>query len=98
MYLSKLSKSMTSKGVPLYVIVYENLVKDPIGEIRKLLTTFAPLKPVLPDSKELEDRLLCLSSQLTGLFKRKKQKFNYDKIYTKKVCLLYTSPSPRDPE
>ena len=85
MYLSKLSKSMTSKGVPLYVIVYENLVKDPIGEIRKLLTTFAPLKPVLPDSKELEERLLCLSSQLTGFFKRKKQKLNYDQIYTKKV-------------
>ena len=47
------------------------------------MTTFTPLKPVLPDSKELEDRLLCLSSQLTGPFKRKKQKIDYDKIYTK---------------
>ena len=85
MFLSKLSKSLTSKGVPLYVIVYEDLVKNPIGEIRKLLTTFAPLKPILPNSKELEDRLMCLSSQLTGLFKRKKQKLNYDHLYSKKV-------------
>ena len=84
MYLSKLSKSMTSSGVPMYVIVYENLVKDPIGEIRKLLTTFTPLKPVLPDSKELEDRLLCLSSQLTGPFKRKKPKIVMIKFILKK--------------
>ena len=85
MYLSKLSKSLTSKGVPLYVIVYEDLVKDPIGELRKLLTSFAPLKPILPNSNELEDRLMCLSSQLTGLFKRKKQKLNYDHLYSKQV-------------
>ena len=85
MHLSKLSKSLTSKGVPLYVIVYEDLVKDPIGEIRRLLTTFAPLKSVLPNSNELEDRLMCLSSQLTGLFKRKKQKLNYDHLYSKQV-------------
>ena len=78
MYLSKLSKSVTSKGVPLYVIVYEDLVKNPIGEIRKLLTTFAPLKPILPSSEELEDRLMCLSSELTGLFKRKKKKLGFD--------------------
>jgi len=85
MYLSKLSKSLTLKGVPLYVIVYEELVKDPIGEIRRLLTTFAPLKSVLPNSNELEDRLMCLSSQLTGLFKRKKQKLNYDQLYSEQV-------------
>ena len=85
MFLSILSKSVTSKGVPLYVIVYEDLVRDPISEIRKLLTTFALLKPILPSSEELEGRLMCLSSELTGLFKRKKQKLDYDRIYSKKV-------------
>ena len=62
MFLSKLSKSLTSKGVPPYIIVYEDFVRDPIGEIRKLFTTFTPLKPILPNNEELKEKLMCLSS------------------------------------
>jgi len=73
-----LSRSLTSKNIPLYVVVYENLVKDPIGEVRKLLTNFPPLKLIVPDEEVLENRLLCLSSQLSGFFKRKKQSLDFD--------------------
>lgn len=62
----------------MYVVVYENLVKDPIGEVRKLLTNFPPLKLIVPDEEVLENRLLCLSSQLSGFFKRKKQSLDFD--------------------
>ena len=44
------------------------LYKDPIGELRKLLD-FPPLAEIRPS--DLEERIHCLSGQLTGLFKRK---------------------------
>ena len=79
-----LSKSLTSKNIPLYVVAYEDLVRDPIGEVRKLLTSFTPLKSIVPNEEMLEDRLLCLSSQLSGFFKRKKQELNFDP-YTNEI-------------
>ena len=79
-----LSKSLTSKNIPLYVVAYEDLVRDPIGEVRKLLTSFTPLKSIVPNEEILEDRLLCLSSQLSGFFKRKKQELNFDP-YTNEI-------------
>ena len=79
-----LSKMLTSKKIPLYVVVYEDLVRDPIGEVKKLLTSFTPLKSIVPDEEILEDRLLCLSSQLNGYFKRKKQNLKFDP-YTNEI-------------
>jgi len=75
---------LTSKKIPLYVVVYEDLVRDPIGEVKKLLTSFTPLKSIVPDEEILEDRLLCLSSQLNGYFKRKKQNLKFDP-YTNEI-------------
>ena len=62
----------------MYVVVYEDLVKDPIREVRNLLTNFSPLKSIVPDKEVLENRLLCLSSQLRGFFKRKKKSLDFD--------------------
>ena len=49
--------------------------KDPIGELRKLLD-FPPLADIRPTN--FEERLQCLSAQLTGLAKRKHQPLTFD--------------------
>ena len=61
---------------PIYILYYEDLKKDPIAEMQKLLM-FPPLKKLL-NPFDAKSRLLCLSEQQDGYFKRKKSKMNLD--------------------
>ena len=49
--------------------------KDPIGEVKRLLD-FSPLAEIRP--RNLEERLLCLSAQLDGFFKRQRPPLDFD--------------------
>ena len=64
-----------SNQMPLYVLYYEELLKDPIGEVKRLLE-FPYLAEIRPN--DLEDRLLCLSAHMEGFFKRKPHHLGFD--------------------
>ena len=69
-------KRIVATNKPFYILYYEDLKKDPIAEMQKLLM-FPPLKQILNPFDE-KSRLLCLSEQQDGYFKRKKTKMNID--------------------
>ena len=73
-------KQIVAANKPFYILYYEDLKKDPIGEMQKLLL-FPPLKQILNPFDE-KSRLLCLSEQQDGYFKRKKPKMNLLDIFT----------------
>jgi len=70
-----ISAQLASFNKTVYVLYYEELKQDPIGELRKLLA-FPPLADIRPTN--FEGRLQCLSAQLTGLAKRKHQPLTFD--------------------
>lgn len=59
---------------PLHVVYYEELVKNPLREIRGMID-FLP-RNQRPD--DLEQRLSCLSQELTGYNRRKKKPLTFD--------------------
>lgn len=59
----------------LLVVYYEEIVSDPISSVRKMVE-FLP-NPLL-HPKDLEDRLACLSQEISGLAKRKSRNFTFD--------------------
>ena len=67
-------KSIVDSGKPFHVVFFEDLQLQPIEEIRKIVE-FLPLQELKPDN--LEDRLQCMSLQLTGRFKRNRKR-NFD--------------------
>ena len=60
---------VTTSKKPFYLLNFESLINDPVNEIKKVmkfLEQFSKFKP-----KNLHQRLLCMSENLTGSFKRK---------------------------
>lgn len=61
--------SVSSTKKPLHLLIYEDLIKDPIKEIRKIIN-FLKMKSGF-EPADLEQRLLCMSENLQGDYKRK---------------------------
>ena len=79
---------VTTSKKPFYLLIYENLKKDPVNEIRKVmdfLEQFSKFKP-----KNLHQRLLCMSENLTGSFKRKSKYLSKDP-FTPKIKIKIDS-------
>ena len=77
-------KVLFGKGIPIHIVVFEDLVKDPIREIRAIMQFLEKENGFKPD--DLERRLLCLNQNLRGNHKRKTiSKLTNDKVYTKKL-------------
>ena len=68
--------SVCESKKPFYLLIYEDLVKDPIKEVRKVMKFIKDFDGFEPD--DLEQRLLCLSENLQGGFKRKSRKLEKD--------------------
>ena len=67
---------VTTGKKPFYLLNFESLINDPINEIEKVmkfLEQFSKFKP-----KNLQQRLLCMSENLTGSFKRKSKTLSKD--------------------
>ena len=56
---------------PFHLVVYENLLINPIKELRKVMKFLDGVNGFKQEN--LEDRLLCLSENLQGTHKRKKR-------------------------
>ena len=62
-------KWVFNKGIPFHLLVYEDLVKDPIKEIRAVMKFLEKNNGF--KQNDLERRLLCLNQNLRGNQKRK---------------------------
>ena len=62
-------KWVFDKGIPVHLLVHENLLKDPIKEIRAVMKF--PQKENGFKQNDMERRLLCLNQNLQGSQKRK---------------------------
>ena len=59
---------MIESKKPFHVLIFEDLVKDPIKEIKKVLRFLEETNGF--KAEKLEERLLCLSENLQGTEKR----------------------------
>nr|CAB3267769.1 WSC domain-containing protein 1-like [Phallusia mammillata] len=73
--------------LPLLVIFFEDVVEDPIREVKKMVE-FLASKDLKPN--DLQDRLACLSQETTGFQKREKRVLDFDPYTAKETKLLYT--------
>ena len=79
-----LYKVLFGKGIPVHIVVFEDLVKDPIKEIRGIMKFLGKENGFPRDG--LERRLLCLNQNLRGSHKRKAvSKLTNGQVYTKKL-------------
>ena len=60
----------------LHLVVYEELVQDPIYEMRKIMKFLEEKNQF--KQPNLEERLLCLSENIQGNYKRTKKKLTVD--------------------
>ena len=74
---------VAKSGLPFHVVIYEDLVKDPIGETRKIMK-FLEKHNNFPQPN-LEKRLLCLRQNLQGQNKRKSRKFSSNPFTAKMI-------------
>ena len=71
---------------PLHLVFYEDLVRDPIKEIKKVIKFLELTNGFSPS--DLETKLLCLSENLQGANKRKKKQHQinpYNSMLTAKI-------------
>ena len=77
-------KYLFDQGIPVHIVVFENLVKDPIKEMRAVMKFLE--KEIGFKQNNLERRLLCLNQNLEGNQKRKSgSKLTNDQVYTKEL-------------
>ena len=70
-----LATKLLASQKPIYIIHYNDLVRDPINEVRKLLD-FPPLAPIR--TNDVTERLFCLSASTTGPFRRHHKPIDFD--------------------
>jgi len=73
--LRVLATKLLASQKPIYIIHYNDLVRDPINEVRKLLD-FPPLAPIR--TNDVTERLFCLSASTTGPFRRHHKPIDFD--------------------
>ena len=77
-------KGITSRGIPLHFVLFENLIKDPIKETRAIMKFLEKENGFKQD--DLERRLLCLNQNLQGNQRRKSgSKLTNNQVYTKEI-------------
>ena len=69
-WLELIQYVMQSKK-PFHLVIYENLLKDPIKELKKIMKFLKEINGFRQEN--LEERLICLSENLKGTHKRKKR-------------------------
>lgn len=67
---------------PFYLLKYEDLLQHPVDEIRKVMEFLKAKSGFEPAN--LEQRLLCMSENLQGMYKRKSRKLK-EFLYTEKM-------------
>ena len=81
---NNLVKDLFNQEIPVHILVFENLVKDPIKEMRAVMKFLE--KETGFKQNNLERRLLCLNQNLEGSQKRKSgSKLPNDQVYTKEL-------------
>ena len=83
-----IERVVTADGCEYYILIYENLMRDPVNEMRKVIN-FLQSK-IGFELDNLEERLLCLSENMQGNNKRKKKKNEIDP-FTDKLKVIVNS-------
>ena len=84
----KLIERVVESGCQYYLLIYEDLLRDPVNEMRKVINFLQSKIGFKLDN--LEERLLCLSENMQGNNKRKKNNIRIDP-FTQKLKIIVNS-------